>query len=313
MSELTSLRARVVSRGWWVSMIMVVGVLLAGCSSTFGKLPEPAIGTIPVITEPSQIVRPIDTYLPGETEIVNLHIAYYALLNDCFAKHGITITAYMYSNLDDLRKSVHVSAVERVMLTTLYGDFDPDGAAANGYALGSGLGRPENIVGLAAPPQDDPLHATAMACWEAVGQVDPTNGAIDIGLVTQQQLPDGGPTVNRQDSRMVTVYKQWSACMAEKGFTYPDPRSAFFDPQWNQDDMQTLEVATAVADMNCKISTNLVGVAVAVQSAYDQVYIDSHRDALNTWKQKLDALLSGTATLPDISQFMTASPGGNPS
>ncbi|MCL2483519.1 MAG: hypothetical protein FWF43_08935, partial [Propionibacteriaceae bacterium] len=68
-----------------------------------------------------------------------------------------------------------------------------------------------------------------------------------------------------------------------------------------------------VADMNCKISTNLVGVAVAVQSAYDQVYIDSHRDALNTWKQKLDALLSGTATLPDINQFMTPNPGGNPS
>ncbi|MCL2483378.1 MAG: hypothetical protein FWF43_08225 [Propionibacteriaceae bacterium] len=47
---------------------------------------------------------------------------------------------------------------------------------------------------------------------------------------------------------------------------------------------------------------------MAVQSAYDQVYIDSRRDALNTWKQKLDALLSGTATLPAIGQFMTRSP-----
>ncbi|MCL2483377.1 MAG: hypothetical protein FWF43_08220 [Propionibacteriaceae bacterium] len=313
MSKVTLQRSRVVSRGWWVSVIVVVGVLLTGCSSTSVKTPEPTIGTIPVITEPSQIPRPIDTYLPGETEIVNLHIAYYALVNDCFAKHGITITAYMYSNLDDLKRNVHIDVLERVMLTKLYGDFDPDGASTNGYAPGGRLGRAGNIVGLVAPPQDDPLHATAMACWEAVGQVDPTNGAIDMGMVTQQQLPDGGPTVNPQDSRMVAVYQQWAACMAEKGFTYPDPRSAYFDSRWSQDGMQTLEVATAVADMNCKISTNLVGVAVAVQSAYDQVYIDSHRDALNTWKQKLDALLSGTATLPDISQFMTTTPGGNPS
>jgi len=105
--------------------------------------------------------------------------------------------------------------------------------------------------------------------------------------------------------------------MRDKGFDYPDPRAAVFDQQWqssqaNGSGVTPQEIATAVADMDCKVSTNLVGWAVAVQSAYDQAYIDSHRDALDRWQNLISDFLSERVVVPDIEQFMNPAPTESP-
>jgi len=123
------------------------------------------------------------------------------------------------------------------------------------------------------------------------------------------------PALN--DSRYLPILALWSACMRDKGFDYPDPRTAAFDQQWNANQKTGLgvtpqEIATAVADMDCKISTNLVGWAVAVQSAYDQAYIDSHHDALDRWQNLISDFLSERVVVPDIEPFVTPAPTESP-
>ncbi len=48
------------------------------------------------------------------------------------------------------------------------------------------------------------------------------------------------------------------------------------------------ELATATADLTCKQKTDLMGVAIAVQSAYDRQYIASHASALDAFKKQLE-------------------------
>jgi glutamate racemase len=58
-------------------------------------------------------------------------------------------------------------------------------------------------------------------------------------------------------------------------------------------------VAAATADVQCKISTNLVGVAQAVQAATDQVYIGMHATQLATYKNHLqDEIRAAGPDLP---------------
>jgi hypothetical protein len=53
------------------------------------------------------------------------------------------------------------------------------------------------------------------------------------------------------------------------------------------------EIEVAEADIQCKISTNLVGIGVAVQDAYDNQYIDKYREKLEALKQPLLDYIAG--------------------
>ena len=96
-------------------------------------------------------------------------------------------------------------------------------------------------------------------------------------------LPNGGPPVPRGDSRIVTVAEKWSKCMAARGhYSYPTPLDSLFDVKWSEDyPPSDAQRKTARDDLTCKRQTNYVGVAVAVQEAYDRAYIDVYRDRLD--------------------------------
>jgi len=85
--------------------------------------------------------------------------------------------------------------------------------------------------------------------------------------------------------------------MKDSGFDYPTPREAIAENyQMAANDRAR---AVAVADVKCKLSTNLVGVAVAVQSAYDQEYIDTHVDQLAALQVYIADFLAGRVTVPE--------------
>ena len=160
---------------------------------------EPPLGPVPTITHPDQIVRPIDNYLPGEEQVIGLTTAFYDLLNQCFHAHGITGTAVLFDDPSVLPVMVHQWAQDRVRLTNLYGAFDPDNAGVRGYRSGNGL------PAMMSSQWPDDAGATGGACEQAVVSVAPGGVALGSGLMTQQQLPDGGPVVNPDDSRYVPI------------------------------------------------------------------------------------------------------------
>lgn len=110
-------------------------------------------------------------------------------------------------------------------------------------------------------------------------------------------LPDHGPHSAVDDPRVVAAYAAWSSCMKAEGYRYATPQEAIGDPSLVPETVKengasvvrhsAAELAHATADVRCKTSTNLVGIAVTVQAAYDDLYIAGHRDALRDYRNRL--------------------------
>ncbi|MDR2620457.1 MAG: hypothetical protein LBC29_05020 [Propionibacteriaceae bacterium] len=148
-------------------------------------------------------------------------------------------------------------------------------------------------------------------------------------LITPDALPEGDPRVPLSDSRYKVVAEKWSACMKNYGFDYETPLYASRDHEWVEAAMAAVQetaggvpltptsgvsayqTAVAAADVQCKLDTNLVGIAVAVQSAYDQIYIDAHREQLADLQREIAEFLKGNIQVPPITnkpQDATSSP-----
>lgn len=70
-----------------------------------------------------------------------------------------------------------------------------------------------------------------------------------------------------QDPAVVRAFGEWSACMEDDGFDYPDPMEALSDPAWAGSERPTAhETAVAEADVRCKRATRLVQVWSGAES-----------------------------------------------
>jgi hypothetical protein len=114
---------------------------------------------------------------------------------------------------------------------------------------------------------------------ETMRQLKPGIEQIQAGLPQQLQFQSFGLT--RRDSRVVRAHASWRSCMADKGFHYPDPPAAVADPRWKTTWITPQETATAVADVECKVRTNVAGVMLAVETAYQERLIAANTAALD--------------------------------
>jgi hypothetical protein len=84
---------------------------------------------------------------------------------------------------------------------------------------------------------------------------------------------------SRQDPQVQAVTRQWSRCMAARGYAYPGPLDPPADRRF-RGPVSATEIATAAADIACKRRTNLLGVWSAVETAYQLPQIAANRTAL---------------------------------
>jgi hypothetical protein len=169
----------------------------------------------------------------------------------------------------------------------LWGFFDPASATQNGYRIPTEQG----ILVLSTP-----TDAIMESCYARVDSVSP--GGTAAWPFSINSLPEAGPQWRPDDSRYEAAVKRWSDCMAGLGFDYSTPIDAIGRNTVYGVDEATAR-AVAAADVQCKIETNLVGVAVAVESAYEQIWIDEHRDELAAQQRQIADYLAGRVTVPD--------------
>ncbi|MDR1635435.1 MAG: hypothetical protein LBS27_11080 [Bifidobacteriaceae bacterium] len=256
---------------------------------------EPAVGPADGVLSPEQVSRPIDAYLPTADQVMAVARTEERLVNDCLVDRGGTGDFADAADPAQWMPFVDGLIADRIVRNTMWGFFDPENAPTFGYA------RPSADLGLLVPKQ--PTSGESLPdCQELVSAGTPWGGW--VGLTDTGGLPDGGPGYPATDSRYVAAVAAWSACMAQKGFDYPDPITAIGSSIMEQassgDDSGAIALATA--DVQCKIDTNLVGQAVAILSAYDQDYIEAHRQQLDDWQASLKPYLDGSVTLEDLEQ-----------
>ncbi|MFD0574383.1 hypothetical protein ACFQ0T_40590 [Kitasatospora gansuensis] len=101
----------------------------------------------------------------------------------------------------------------------------------------------------------------------------------------------GGPELNRiatdsftqaqQDPRLADANAAWSACMKQSGYAYTDIWRANNDPRWSGPEPSALELATARADVACKLGTRLPTILLTIETELQTVAIHRHATALD--------------------------------
>ncbi|MBB5888949.1 hypothetical protein [Kutzneria kofuensis] len=284
--------------------LTLFGVLIAGAGCGSGEpaaqQPVPLLGPISTVTRVDQLDRPIDRFEVTYPQVAKLLAATDAATAWCMKGFGLAAPP---SDPDALSDSVR----QLRMRSEIYGFYDPADVSAKGYDAvvgvdpGSGdAGLPEiaqSVLNgrdksgqpvLAHNGKAVPPGGCRKLAQDAVGGRPPFPGSAS-------DLPDSGPRIPLTDPRLVDVNSRWSSCMKTKGFVYATPADAYIDPKWRprspsaQPTHSPDEIATAVADMDCKQATNLMGVVLAVETAYDRQYIASHTAQLTQYRNQIDA------------------------
>ena len=278
-----------------VVALVCAGIVLAGCTGAPADAgttaPRPSVGpAVTGISSPSQVTRPIDTYFLSSDQVAATEFARIRSLGACMTRKGYQAPEIPAET--NVAESLASAVADRVARSDLYGFFDtPDNARRYGYQRAPGASS-----GLGLDWSSDMTQEEVDVCFAEAAKPIGFDDAMD--LVLAQKLPAGGPAVPSGDPVYVAAVKAWAACMSEHGYTYPDPQAALGDGKWHDDLMagkaSTAQIATATADVQCKISTNLIGVAVAVQAAYDKQYIDAHTDQLTAYRERLQQAVKST-------------------
>jgi hypothetical protein len=278
----------------------MAGSFLAACGDASPSLHvEPTVYSIPVVRAGSDIRLPLDEYLLSDQQVQLIVRAQNVLVRRCMRHFGFDWPP---------RLPPRKSATAAIDNSRRYYVADEQVARTDGYHAPEGF-RPQ-----AAPQQGEAAPtADVMRIWTGHGpqryrghtvpqqgcageasramQEGPADASIDA-----QQLQLGTLARSRRDSRVLAVNIGWRKCMELSGYSFADPRTANNDPRWQQSRTpSTVEIATAVADVRCKQQTNLPGVMMAVESAYQRIVIAERSGDLARLKKR-SALLVATAS-----------------
>jgi len=126
-----------------------------------------------------------------------------------------------------------------------------------------------------------------------------------------------------QDSQFKKADGDWSACMAKNGFSSPGAES-FWQQALNTIGQgqgpsgppapptaaqNKAQIAMAVADANCTLSSDLAGIYFAVQANYEQQFVSANQQALNAGIREYKAAFAkALTTMPSLLQTASATP-----
>jgi hypothetical protein len=250
--------------------ILIWTALVAGCSSggagSVGSTPPPEATAADVVT------LPIDPYRFTTWETGRIILAREILITDCLRK------------LDDKQAvSPDRASIERDTLKRIkdfgprsnkrrYGVVDQRDAATYGYHLPSSTNKADQGV---------PLRQNDSVRTECVQQVDNTLG--DANLTSADLVRTiGHDSYDRSlaSSEIRDAFQRWSSCMGTKGYRYPDPMAAMSTFDLVSPTVSKVEIATATADVACKLDGKLVMTWQEVESKIQRSAIDEHRHEL---------------------------------
>jgi hypothetical protein len=175
-----------------------------------------------------------------------------------------------------------------------YGFLFPPGSALN--QLGINGGPPLGPASL--PPAE---QSAAFKC--STIEQDFSNAVAKGPLAGIQTLSNDITSDVLRDPAVKSATQAWSACMAKNGYTFHNPQDVFFQElramygghgggvdigpstQVSPSARQT-QLAAAVTDSGCTVSTDLAGIYFAVQASYEQQLVNTNQQALNAAVQR---------------------------
>jgi hypothetical protein len=201
-------------------------------------------------------------------------------------------------------------------------------AAQEGFMTGNSLPAQNGHAGPGAPggPFGNlPAGAQAAAgkCFNILENFNNAQFAHSLAIV--ETLNNVISTDVVEDGEFKNAGKRWSACMARNGFSSPDADNFALNelvvlgqratPGQNPGGppgpptaaQNKTQIAMAVADADCTLSSDLGGIYFAVQANYEQQFVTANQQALNAGvRQYKAAFAHALKTLPALLQAASA-------
>ncbi|MFI0734124.1 hypothetical protein ACH4S9_34775 [Streptomyces sp. NPDC021225] len=299
------------TRRWAAALLAAVAVAVAGCGSG-GDVPgPPGVKGVPEVKEEKDLPDlPLDSYRLDTEESRRFGKAQRLLAQRCMIRLGFTDFPADPKPLTP--STPGVTLVVSAMPTSL-GAFDLDHAKRWGYGweprprkslepTGRAMTQAEfaalyGMSGNGAIPSEGKSRER--------GCSDKANGQLLKGVADSRRMwtfPSGHDAALRKavgkDQRVRRALATWSACVVDKGGKrFADPMAAYSDKGWMRDkDGNTRhtrrEVATAVADVECKREQNTLGVWWAALAKRQRADIERNKGNYQAVRDDLDVLRS---------------------
>jgi hypothetical protein len=211
----------------------------------------------------------------------------------------------------------------------------PWGYVGTALAAEEGFMAPEGGPGGGGPgpgPGGGPLgsipaaaQAAAGKCFNILENFNNATLAHYLSIVETLNNYIGSDVIN--DGELHAATQRWSACMAKQGFHSSDadsfaqqvqemlgqrlaPGQNITGPPGQPTAAQNqAQIAEAVADANCTLSSDLSGVYFAVQASYEKQFVSANQQALNAGVREYKAAFAKELkSLPALLQTTSATP-----
>ncbi|MFJ3900588.1 hypothetical protein [Streptomyces sp. NPDC090025] len=262
--------------------------------STPPPLPDPVVGPVTPVTSYAGMTLPLDAYQPDPAEQRILRKGFQALAGSCLKGLGLELTVAT----DPENAPTAPPAADKPRHERRYGLLDPVEAAATGYVGNRSPGRPRPSGSAAggAGAVSQELREAALAGTRATvnGRPVPKGGC---AAEAERRLSDGAPSPRDPDMlakaqaraaywaerhpAVVKAFASWSGCMARHGYRFDNPWQPNDNPAMRDPAKKAQYVELAVADVGCKQETNLAGVWLAVETAYQKGIVTADRAELD--------------------------------
>ncbi len=93
---------------------------------------------------------------------------------------------------------------------------------------------------------------------------------------------------SRNHPKVAAAMQGWRTCMASSGYQYETPFTVGDGTSWTEASATTDEITVATADVKCNHSTNLAGIWLAVETAYQKRLIDENAERLAEMQEWLE-------------------------
>jgi hypothetical protein len=314
--------------GW---CLLICGVALTACTANGPKGPAATVTTPAVGRRPA----PASVAAAMASEAFTAYAALGAADNDGLAP-GDTYDALHTACMEDAGYGQYASEVAVPIRANRGMGFPqawgPWGYVGTALAAEEGFMAPEGGPGGGVPvggPLGGNLPAGAQAaagkCFNISQNFNNATLAHYLSIVETLNNYIGADVIN--DGEFHAATRRWSACMAKQGFHAADadsfaqqaqvmlgqrlapgqnPNGPPGQPTAAQNQTQ---IAEAVADANCTLSSDLSGVYFAVQADYEKQFVSANQQALNAGIREYKAAFAKTLkTMPTLLQTTSATP-----
>ncbi|MFI0264545.1 hypothetical protein ACH4OW_36755 [Streptomyces sp. NPDC017056] len=291
---------RVRSRGRAALAAALVLGAATGCSSVGHEdgASQPSSARSFDAADPATWTLPIEAYIPSDGQDEQASKAKDLLIADCMKNLGLDwrpapdLPVVGPKTLTDWRYGIH-----DVTLSKKRG-YKPDAAEQAAYdramqagALDEGA-EGDGATGAALRGSTSEINGKAVPKGGCAGKAGDEIGSDGTEFAeAAQRIGNDAFVRSKQAPEVVAVFRKWSSCMKDQGYSYKEPLDASDDPRFSSPDVSKLEISTALADLECRKRHDVARIWFEAESALQQQAIEKNAENLDRIKKNRDAMV----------------------